>query len=75
VVTRSWRACHNPGDYVDIVPQGYPQTSGELAYFYTRDGSPGAMKTPASAGKYEVRYVMEAPQGRLILARVPLKAE
>jgi len=70
ILAVAWTGPDNQGDYVDVVPAGYGQTSGELAYFYTRDGSPGGMNAPAAAGDYEVRYVMEAPKGRL-----PLKVE
>jgi Ca-activated chloride channel homolog len=71
----TWTGPNNPGDYVDIVPKGYGATSGEISYAYTRDGSPAQVNAPPTRGEFEIRYVMEAPKGRLILARAPLKVE
>jgi Ca-activated chloride channel family protein len=73
LVSVKWTGPNNEGDYVDIVPKGYGATSGEIGYFYTRGGSPRELNAPANAGDYEICYVMEAPKGRLILARSPLK--
>ncbi len=69
----AWTGPSRNGDYIDLVPKGFQETSGELSYFYTRSGSTGDLKTPAKAGDYEIRYVMEAPGGRQVLARIPLR--
>lgn len=69
----AWTGPSRNGDYIDLVPKGFEETSGELSYAYTRSGSPSDLKTPAKAGDYEIRYVMEAPGGRQILARIPLR--
>jgi Ca-activated chloride channel family protein len=71
----SWTGPNREGDYVDLVPKGSTSTSGELAYFYTVNGARGALKTPEKAGHYDIRYILEAPGGRQILATSPLKVE
>ncbi len=63
------------GDYVDIVKKGYIATSGELSYFYADDKSANQLKMPSAAGVYEIRYVMEAPGGRFVLARQAITVE
>ena len=57
------------GDYIDLVKKGYVATSGELSYFYADGKSANELEMPAEAGAYEIRYVMEAPGGRIILDR------
>lgn len=74
-ISVNWTGPNRQGDYVDLVPKGYSNTSGELAYFYTSAGPSGSLKAPDKAGDYEVRYVLEAPGGRRILATAPLKVE
>jgi Ca-activated chloride channel homolog len=57
------------GDYIDLVKKGFVATSGELSYFYADGKSANELEMPAEAGAYEIRYVMEAPGGRIILDR------
>lgn len=64
-----WTGPNRAGDYVDLVKKGATATSGELHYFYTNAGSPGDLNAPAEAGDYDIRYILEAPGGRQILAR------
>ncbi len=63
------------GDYVDLVPKGYEQTSGEISYFYVKTGAEGELAAPAQAGEYEVRYILDAPGGRRVLARAPVSVK
>lgn len=70
-----WTGPNAGGDYVDLVPRGYAEISGELAYFYTgssTDGRTGTLTAPDQAGEYDVRYVLNAAGGRKVIARVPL---
>ncbi len=68
-----WSGPGHQNDYVDIVPRGSSQTSGELAYRYTSEGDELLLPVPETAGAYDLRYLMEAPDGRFILARRPLE--
>jgi len=68
-----WTGPNRAGDYVDLVKKSYTLTSGEISYFYTNTGTPGDLTAPAAAGEYEIRYVMEAPGGRQVLARRPVR--
>ncbi len=68
----TWAGPQRVGDYVDLVPKGHEPTSGELSYFYTSQGATGSLTAPQQAGVYEIRYVMEAPKGRVVLNRAPL---
>ncbi|MGD9598746.1 MAG: hypothetical protein AB7G76_00395 [Steroidobacteraceae bacterium] len=64
-----WSGPKRRGDYVDLVKKGQVETSGELSYFYTAGSSNSQLKAPAEAGQYDIRYVLEAPGGRVVLAR------
>lgn len=75
MVSVTWTGPAREGDYIDLVPKGFAETSGEVSYFYTRAGSPGELKAADKAGDYEIRYIMEAPGGRQVLARIPLKVK
>lgn len=68
-----WTGPKRRGDYVDLVKKGHAQTSGELSYFYTDRDASGELTAPAEAGDYEIRYVLEAPGGRQVLARRTLR--
>jgi len=63
-----WTGPKRRGDYIDLVRKGETKTSGELSYFYVTAPA-SELSVPAQAGDYEVRYVMEAPGGRQVLAR------
>lgn len=65
-----WTGPKSSGDYVDLMEKGSTATSGEKSYFYL--ASAPELTAPAQAGDYEVRYVLDAPGGRAILARVPV---
>ncbi|THF85756.1 VWA domain-containing protein [Deinococcus sp. KSM4-11] len=66
-----WQGPNNDGDYVTIVPKGAP-VGQYTTYFYTRDGNPGTLKTPAAPGDYELRYSSEHGTPNPTLASVPL---
>ena len=71
----NWTGPAAAGDYIDLVPAGYADVSGELAYFYVEsssDGETASIKTAGDAGDYLVRYVLEGPDGRRVLAAEPL---
>jgi Ca-activated chloride channel family protein len=68
----AWQGPAGAGDYVDIVPAGHSETSGEVTYAYTRDGNPAKLTAPGKSGAYEIRYVLEGPGGRKVLAASPL---
>ena len=68
-----WTGPKRAGDYVDLVKKGHAETSGELSYFYADRESSSELTAPAEPGDYEIRYVLEAPGGRQVLARRPLR--
>lgn len=53
----NWTGPNDENDYIDIVPQGYKDTHGELSYTYTKDGSPLHIRAPGKPNAYQVRYV------------------
>ncbi|MBD9375078.1 VWA domain-containing protein [Rhizobium sp. ARZ01] len=70
-----WKGPANQGDYVDLVPAGHQETSGEISYFYVaRDqaSGPGKLQAPAEPGAYQLRYVLEAPDAKKVMISVPL---
>lgn len=70
-----WSGPNGKGDYVDLVPAGAAETSGELDYAYTRtlDGKPAVLTAPSAPGRFEVRYVLQGVDGRRVLGRVPVE--
>lgn len=68
----AWTGPAGEGDYIDLVPQGHGATSGEISYAYASNGSPASLKAPGAAGSYELRYILEGPGGRKVLASSPL---
>jgi Ca-activated chloride channel homolog len=71
--TVAWTGPNTTGDYIDIVPAGRTDPSGEIIYVWSRDGSPAKLTAPGKAGAYQVRYVLEGPGGRKVLASSPLQ--
>lgn len=67
-----WTGPNNPRDYVTVVKKDAPVGS-YLNYFYTRDGNPGNLRLPVSAGEYELRYSTETQSPNPTLYSVPLK--
>lgn len=68
----SWTGPAGEGDYIDLVPQGHGATSGEISYAYAANGNPASLTAPGAAGSYELRYILEGPGGRKVLAASPL---
>lgn len=64
----TWTGPNGPGDYIDIVKSGVTQTSGEITYAYTSAGSPAKLEAPGTAGDYDIRYLLEGPGGRKVVA-------
>lgn len=73
MMTVEWKGPDSGTDYIDIVPPGFDDTINELSYAYTANGNPAQLKAPGNAGRYEMRYVLAAPDGRKVLIRVPLE--
>lgn len=70
-LTIAWEGPAGAGDYLDIVPAGHTETSGEITYAYTRDGNPSKLTAPGKSGAYEIRYLLEGPGARKVLASSP----
>lgn len=69
-----WTGPDRKDDYVDLVKQGDDRTFGELSYFYTNKAPvKGNIQAPAEAGSYDIRYVLQATDGRKILHRIPVQ--
>jgi Ca-activated chloride channel family protein len=71
-----WQGPGKKGDYIDLVPADYTATYGELSYFYTQSNpEQGVLRMPDQAGEYQVRYILQGNQKRVIKASVPLMVE
>lgn len=68
----AWTGPNGAGDYIDVVPGNHTATSGEITYAWAKDGSPAKITAPGAAGAYQIRYVLEGPTGRKVLATAPL---
>ncbi|ART84084.1 hypothetical protein CBP31_14805 [Oceanisphaera profunda] len=56
-ITVSWTGPNGEHDYIDLVPLDYKKTHGELAYTYTKAGSPLTVRAAGKPGAYQVRYL------------------
>lgn len=56
-ITVNWAGPNAENDYIDLVPQGYKPTHGELTYSYTKEGSPLTVRAAAKPGTYTLRYI------------------
>ena len=75
-ITLSWSGPNNTSNYLDIVPEGYTETNGELAYAYISGGEKLTMVVPSTPGKYQVRFILEAGMGkRKVLYSAPLTVQ
>ncbi|MCB1582990.1 MAG: VWA domain-containing protein [Xanthomonadales bacterium] len=72
-ITVFWTGPNNKDGYIDLVPEGYSATYGELSYFYLKDNPDnGELLAPVAAGNYQIRFVMEGAGGRKVLASNPI---
>lgn len=69
----TWKGPGGQGDYVDIVPAGHQEAAGEITYWHTESGNPAKLKAPGDPGSYQLRYVLEAADGRKVMTTVPLE--
>ena len=72
-ISVNWTGPGNDGDYVDIVPRGYKQTSGEKTYTYIKADNPLTIRLPGAAGDYDLRYVFASSTGRFVKAVRPIR--
>lgn len=55
----AWEGPNEPGDYLVIAPIGPNAVEQETRHYaWTRDGTPLPLRAPATAGNYEVHYVL-----------------
>mgnify|MGYP003673398501 FL=1 len=72
-ISVNWTGPGNDGDYVDIVPRGHKQTSGEKTYTYIKADNPLTIRLPGAAGDYDLRYVFASSTGRFVKAVRPIR--
>lgn len=71
-----WTGPATEGDYIDLVAADHTETNGELTYAYVTSASDGEtviLRTPGDAGRYQIRYILQAPDGRRVMAALPLE--
>lgn len=55
----AWEGPNEPGDYLVVAPIGPNAEEPETRHYaWTRDGTPLPLRMPATAGAYEVRYIL-----------------
>lgn len=70
--TVAWTGPNGPNDYVDVVAGGRPlQVGDEMAYVKTSAGNPSKLTAPAQPGTYDVRYVQDVGD-RKVIAHTPI---
>ncbi len=73
--TVQWKGPNQAEDYIDLVKKDEQRTFGEIHYFYTQIGPQGELLAPAVAGDYDIRYILQATDGRKILHRIPVQVK
>lgn len=69
-----WTGPNVDNDYIDIVPQGYKETNGELSFTYTKEGSPLSVRAPGKPGEYTLRYIWRGTDNkRHVLAEATIQ--
>lgn len=73
----SWRGPGNENDYIDVVPRGQKQTTGEISYRWVRQSEDNliVVAAPGNAGDYDLRYVASGSDGRRVLKTLPIVVE
>ena len=78
VLEVAWDGPNEPGDYLVFVPAGPNAEEQETRHYaWTGDGSPARLRAPATAGSYEVRYILARvgrPIGRAAVTVTPTTA-
>ncbi|MEL6259164.1 MAG: hypothetical protein AAFQ67_08920 [Pseudomonadota bacterium] len=74
-LTIRWRGPASKGDYIDIVVAGQAGFSRWWAYSYVANGAPVTLEAPSRPGDYEIRYVIDGPEGPYAAARRPLSVQ
>ncbi len=74
----AWEGPNEPGDYLVFAPTGANAQEQETRHYaWTADGTPARLRAPATAGAFEVRYVLARagrPIGRAAVAVTPVTA-
>lgn len=68
-----WAAPNNPRDLIDIAPAGSDDKVEGHAHVLAHLPQPQLISAPATAGAYEVRYVLMTETGPRVLARKPIR--
>lgn len=71
----AWTGPNGKGDYVDLVAAGQQEAADEIDYAHTEstDGKTAELTAPEAPGRYDIRYVLEAPDGRQVIARTTIE--
>ena len=72
LVSIAWQGPQAEGDYIDVIEAGELRTHAAPADAYLTEGNPLTLILPLVPGAYEIRYVVEGPEGRVVALRRPL---
>lgn len=65
--TIAWAGPNGPDDYVDVVHTGRAlQVGDEIAYVKTAAGNPAKLTAPEEPGTYDVRYVQDTGDRKVV---------
>ena len=68
----SWVGPAAEGDYVDLIGAAETRTHQADADAYVADGNPARLIAPVDPGAYQLRYIAEGPEGRVVRAATPI---
>lgn len=70
----SWNGKSQPSDYIDIMPVSKGNsTIGAQSYLQVGEVSSGTIELPITPGAYNIRYVLEGAEGRVIKFTKPFE--
>ncbi len=70
-----WEGPDAERDFIDIVPRGKKLPKDSIHYAYTRSTTPVELKMPDEAGEYDIRYIYQGSDKRVVKARHEITVE
>ncbi|MBN8290376.1 VWA domain-containing protein [Rhodobacter sp. NTK016B] len=67
-----WTGPAAEGDYIDVIEAGETRTHAAPADAYVSEGNPLSLILPLAPGAYEIRYIVEGAEGRVVALTRPL---
>lgn len=71
----NWEGPGGRQDYIDLAPRGKQLPKDSITYAYTRNGDPVEITLPEEPGDYDLRYIHQGSNKRVVTARMEITVE